>query len=240
MPKKKPPVRRKSCGTPGGYHQHWKHQEEACRDCKDAQNEKQRARYNPQKRHLRYLAKIGEEPKRKYTKRREAGVSEKSFDPPLWRPNCGTPAGRVRHYELGEQPCEPCREAGNAYMRARYNPVRQHCGTIAGWRVHRRMREAVCQACQDAHVDYVLPVVRKTRTTWAKGQKILHRKSHGDCCCPGAKKRVERNGMLLWICQACQEVWHSQPADMFPPPKMMYSLAPDKSSVKSKKPQAAS
>ena len=233
MPKK-PPILRRTCGSPAGYHKHYDAKEEACQACKDAQNAKQRARYDPRKRHLRYLKSIGETPKRKYTKRREAGVSDNTLDDPIWRPICGTHNGRRRHYEMGEKPCEPCREAGNKYLRDRYSPVRQHCGTIAGWRVHRRLKEPVCDACQAAQIDYVYPVVRKTRTSWRKGEKTLWRKSHGDCCCPATKKRVEKNGMLLWICQGCQEVWHSQPAGVYPPPKMVYSLAPDKSRVSKK------
>ena len=52
--------------------------------------------------------------------------------------------------------------------------------------------------------------------------------SHGNCSCHAALKREETKRLISWVCQHCGEVWHSQPADQWPPPKLKDGLKPRK------------
>lgn len=87
---------------------------------------------------------------------------------------CGTYSGVSRHRRLGEDVCRQCREARNAYDRARRaerglkprggrrrppgSPqvggvpaaAREH-GTVRGARQHWKYKESVCASCRDAY-----------------------------------------------------------------------------------------
>ena len=70
---------------------------------------------------------------------------------------CGTHASYVAHLTRGEEPCDPCREANNAYKRDRFHaekpadlPPIQH-GTPNGARRHWYRRETPCVACRRAY-----------------------------------------------------------------------------------------
>jgi hypothetical protein len=79
------------------------------------------------------------------------------LDAPVW-PH-GTYTGYGRHRSAGEQPCEPCRAAGNEYKRFhRKNAAPESaddmkpCGTSAAYRRHTRHSERVDEACRQANV----------------------------------------------------------------------------------------
>lgn len=71
---------------------------------------------------------------------------------------CGTRPGYVRHRNLGEEPCAPCREANADYIRTRHHapknpaalPPIDH-GTPRGYRQHHYRGEPACQPCKDAY-----------------------------------------------------------------------------------------
>lgn len=84
---------------------------------------------------------------------------------------CGTLAGYMRHQRAksrhgrdGEKPCRACKDAKNAYYRARdaerratgervprpYNKDAK-CGTRGGYEKHRRLHTAICDACRAAN-----------------------------------------------------------------------------------------
>lgn len=72
---------------------------------------------------------------------------------------CGTPAAYKRHLKLKEVPCEPCRQASRAQMRARYTPRALYvrptspCGTVSAYKRHLRLKEKPCEACRQATRD---------------------------------------------------------------------------------------
>ena len=74
-------------------------------------------------------------------------------DAPVW-PH-GTYTGYGRHRSAGEQPCEPCRAAGNEYKNRRRKTATPEfaddvkpCGTSAAYRRHLRHGERVDEACR--------------------------------------------------------------------------------------------
>lgn len=85
------------CGTPPGYKQHRKHDQEACGDCKAA------------------AAAYG----REYAARVKLNGVRRGFNPD----KCGTRAGYRRHEHSDVPTCGPCRaansERSNAYRAAR-------------------------------------------------------------------------------------------------------------------------
>ena len=86
---------------------------------------------------------------------------------------CGTRTGFAIHKQGGEKPCQPCRDAENAYSReyqrkvyngiltpaAPFNP--DACGTMPGYRRHRRRRVPVCEPCKAARKVYDAPYTKK-------------------------------------------------------------------------------
>lgn len=67
---------------------------------------------------------------------------------------CGTPAAARRHWRLGEELCDACREADRQYQRDRRGggPFRPApCGTLGGYRKHRRNGEQACAECKAAN-----------------------------------------------------------------------------------------
>lgn len=65
MAEKKPPIKRKQCGTTAGYNQHIRHREQACDDCRAAKREDTRAR------------RAGEKPKKGISKAQRQRDMEK-------------------------------------------------------------------------------------------------------------------------------------------------------------------
>lgn len=69
---------------------------------------------------------------------------------------CGTLAARDRHRVRGEEVCEACRAAWNAYMKeykaknkkpaARRPP--SPCGTVSGYVRHKRVGDPDCEPCR--------------------------------------------------------------------------------------------
>ena len=47
------------------------------------------------------------------------GATESEREKLAGRPRCGTTAGYARHRRVGSEPCQSCRDATNAYKRAR-------------------------------------------------------------------------------------------------------------------------
>jgi len=82
--------------------------------------------------------------------------------PPSPAPQCGTYAGAKRHYNRGEKPCQPCRQAAadhSAERRGgRKRPPRttkpptttNKCGTEAGAKQHAARGEQTCDPCRQA------------------------------------------------------------------------------------------
>ena len=91
------PVPSAVCGTPAGYSRHRKAGEIACRACREAIAAHNRAR------------QAATAPK---------GNRKRPSPPPDRRH--GTLTGYRYHYALGEKACAECREAYNAWARARY------------------------------------------------------------------------------------------------------------------------
>lgn len=96
-----------------------------------------------------------------YAQRREEQAERKRLAPPQpparARAVCGTPAGCRKHYRHGEKPCEPCREAMNAYRsRLRQSTPRDlvPCGTPSAARRHTARGEPLCPPCREAQRKY--------------------------------------------------------------------------------------
>ena len=81
----------KPCGTMAAFHRHLRHGEEACRSCRQAKSEYDRAN------------------KAKGERCRKPGNQRVAA--------CGTDAGTKRHYAQGEKACPKCRRATNEYRR---------------------------------------------------------------------------------------------------------------------------
>lgn len=71
---------------------------------------------------------------------------------------CGTVGGYHRHFRITKTaPCDPCREARNAYARSRSKATpaapkpAPPCGTTAAYRRHRTNGEPTCEPCREAN-----------------------------------------------------------------------------------------
>ena len=76
----------------------------------------------------------------------------------------GTVWGYHKELRAGLETCRSCRDAWNAYRKARYIPRPRKeatCGTVGGYQKHRRLGQATCQACKKA---------------WTEDWMIRHRK----------------------------------------------------------------
>ena len=75
---------------------------------------------------------------------------------------CGTASGFTSHNWHGEDPCQPCRDANNAYQKALYEShprkdeptKRDSCGTPFGAGRHYYHNEPVCEECAEARRRY--------------------------------------------------------------------------------------
>ncbi|GAB3117979.1 hypothetical protein GCM10027160_29370 [Streptomyces calidiresistens] len=105
------------CGTTAAYSRHRRRGEEPCQPCRDAYNASQRARYRRARRRAGLpacvLAPCGTPSARRRHRRR----AESCPDCALSLKPCGTPAAYKRHRRRGEEPCQPCRDAYNAWQR---------------------------------------------------------------------------------------------------------------------------
>lgn len=92
-----------------------------------------------------------------YIKKRPRPVKIRSR---LLKAACGTEAGYMRHYRMGEYICGDCRMARRdaAAKRRREKGIvmrrKALCGTISGVGRHYRMSEPVCDECQVARREY--------------------------------------------------------------------------------------
>jgi len=89
---------------------------------------------------------------------------------PAWPPAgkyCGTRSGYEVHRKGKETPCQPCKDAENAYSREYRARIRQGmtpattfstdaCGTRAGYRRHLRHHVPACAPCKAANTEYSL------------------------------------------------------------------------------------
>ena len=76
---------------------------------------------------------------------------------------CGTWAAYLRHYKLGEEPCDPCRTAMRKRAREQYasgatvpkTPLDESkCGTTAGYSAHIKRKLSPCEPCKAARREY--------------------------------------------------------------------------------------
>ena len=141
------------------------------------------------------------------------GTPRRKLADPTPGERCGSMNGARDHNKRGERLCEECRVVYNADQRRRYQSQRNWCGTKKGLKVHQRQGEEPCGAC----VRFL-----KTGAEQRAEPKTANprRLSHGACSCDYPKVRKEEDGLLQWICGGCEQVWHSQPAEQWPPPKL--------------------
>lgn len=75
---------------------------------------------------------------------------------------CGTQSGFVSHTWHGEDPCQACRDANNAYQKALYEShprkdvptKRDSCGSAFGAGRHYYHSEPLCEECREANLRY--------------------------------------------------------------------------------------
>ena len=132
------------CGTRSGAMAHYRRGEKPCDACRLAHNI-----HNLEQRRGRELT--SEELARTLARPPMAGGPAR----------CGTHSGAMAHYRRGEKPCDACRLAHNADIRAHYRrthpdtyQVAAECGTRGGYERHHRRAEPLCDACRLAHNAY--------------------------------------------------------------------------------------
>ena len=143
---------------------------------------------------------------------------------------------------LIKETCAACKAANRDYQRQRARQrtgnssvgyhytrakpkIRPDCGTMKGARQHERANpaERLCEACKEVYSAYQRARYHRMKPEGGYGSGRKPRRhviGYGNCVCRTGVVRKENNGVLLWICLGCEEVWHSQPASQWPPPKL--------------------
>ena len=134
------------CGTNGGYHQHRRNGQDACRQCKDA--------------HSAYLKAL-----KAARKNKPVAVPKPTATIAIHCPACGSSVESVNRRSMGAEVvamvrCDNQRCSREFLVRAYVFPAARdadgghsRCGTEAGYTAHKRAGEDTCDPCRMAHVD---------------------------------------------------------------------------------------